>query len=122
MIQKETELEVADNTGAKKVCCFGIPGGTRRRYAYVGDIIVCAVKEAEPGGTVKKGEVVKAIIVRTKSATRRPDGSVLRFHNNSCVIIDANNNPKGTRIFGPVARELRARGHMKIVSLAPEVI
>jgi large subunit ribosomal protein L14 len=122
MIQQETELEVADNTGAKRVLCFKVLGGTRRRYAYVGDVIVCAVKEAEFGKSVKKGEVVKAVIVRTKSAIRRDDGSILRFYDNSCVIIDDKGEPKGSRVFGPVARELRAKNHMKIVSLAPEVI
>jgi large subunit ribosomal protein L14 len=122
MIQQETNLEVADNTGAKKVRCFKVLGGTRRRYAYVGDIIVCAVKEADPKGAVKKGEVVKAVIVRTKSVIRRPDGSLLRFYDNSCVIIDDKNNPRGTRIFGPIAREVRDGGFIKISSLAPEVI
>ena len=122
MIQQETVLEVADNTGAKRALCFKVLGGSKRRYAYVGDIIVCAIKEASPTGTVKKGDVVKAVIVRTKSAIRRKDGSFLRFNNNSCVIIDDKMSPKGTRVFGPVARELREKNHMKIVSLAPEVI
>lgn len=122
MIQQETNLEVADNTGAKKVRCFKVLGGTRRRYAHVGDIIVCAVKEADTKGSVKKGEVVKAVIVRTKSYIRRQDGSRLRFYDNSCVIIDDKNNPRGTRIFGPVAREVRDGGFIKISSLAPEVI
>lgn len=122
MIQQETNLEVADNTGAKSVRCFRVLGGTRRRYAYVGDIIVCSVKEADAGGTVKKGEVVKAVIVRTKGYIRRSDGSKLRFYENSCVIIDDKNNPRGTRIFGPIAREVRDGGFVKISSLAPEVI
>ncbi len=122
MIQQETNLWVADNTGAKKVRCFKVLGGSRRRYASVGDIIVCAVKEADPTGTVKKGEVVRAVIVRTKNYIRRPDGSFLRFYDNSCVIIDDKDNPRGTRIFGPVAREVRESGFVKITSLAPEVI
>ena len=122
MIQQETNLDVADNTGAKKVRCFKVLGGSRRRYAHVGDIIVCAVKEADPKGAVKKGEVVRAVIVRTKSYIRRPDGSLLRFYDNSCVIIDDKNNPRGTRIFGPIAREVRDAGYVKISSLAPEVI
>lgn len=123
MIQQETQLEVADNTGAKRVQCIKVLRGTRRRYASVGDIIVCAVKESAPKAAVKKGEVVKAVIVRTKKSIKRPDGSYLRFHMNSCVILDDKlENPKGTRIFGPVARELREKGFMKIVSLAPEVI
>lgn len=120
MIQEETELEVADNTGAKRVRCFKILGGTKRRYAYVGDIIVASVKNAEPKGQVKKGEIVRAVIVRTKSYIRRPDGSKLKFYDNSCVIIDDKRNPRGSRIFGPVAREVR--GFAKITSLAPEVI
>ena len=122
MIQQETELKVADNTGAKRVLCFKVLGGTRKRYARVGDIIVCAVKEADIKGAVKKGEVVKAVVVRTKAYIRRPDGSLLRFYDNSCVIIDDKNNPRGTRIFGPVAREVRDSGFVKIGSLAPEVI
>jgi large subunit ribosomal protein L14 len=122
MIQQETNLLVADNTGAKKVRCFKVLGGSRKRYASVGEIIVCAVKEADSKGSVKKGEVVKAVIVRTKSYVRRPDGSLLRFYDNSCVIIDEKNNPKGTRIFGPIAREVRDSGFIKISSLAPEVI
>lgn len=122
MIQQESNLDVADNTGAKKVRCFKVLGGSKRRYAHVGDIIICAVKEADPRGTVKKGEVVRAVIVRTKSYIRRDDGSCLRFFDNSCVILDEKDNPKGTRIFGPIARELRDRGHAKIASLAPEVI
>lgn len=122
MIQQETNLEVADNSGAKKVRCFKVLGGSKRRYASVGDVIICAVKEAEPQGSVKKGEVVRAVIVRTKSYVRRRDGSVIRFYDNSCVIIDEKNNPKGTRIFGPIAREVRDEGFVKISSLAPEVI
>ncbi|MBS0584821.1 MAG: 50S ribosomal protein L14 [Verrucomicrobia bacterium] len=123
MIQQETDLEVADNTGAKRVKCIKVLRGSRRRYASVGDIIVCSVKESIPKATVKKGEVVKAVIVRTKQPIRRDDGSYLRFYINSCVILDDKlENPKGTRIFGPVARELRERGFMKILSLAPEVI
>jgi large subunit ribosomal protein L14 len=122
MIQQESNLEVADNTGAKKVRCFKVLRGSKRRYAGIGDIIICAVKEADPAGSVKKGEVVRAVIVRTKSYIRRADGSLLRFYDNSCVIIDDKNNPRGTRIFGPVAREVRDAGFVKISSLAPEVI
>ncbi len=122
MIQQETELEVADNSGAKKVKCFKVLGGTRRRYAGVGDIVVCSVKAADPKGNVKKGDVVKAVIVRTKNYIRRKDGSMLKFYDNSCVIIDDKKNPRGTRIFGSVAREVRDRGFIKIGSLAPEVI
>ncbi|HQO09989.1 MAG TPA: 50S ribosomal protein L14 [Clostridiales bacterium] len=122
MIQEETRLTVADNTGAKSVLCFRILGGTRKRYAGVGDIIVCAVKSAIPGGSIKKGEVVKAVVVRTKKEFRRPDGSYIRFDENSAVILDEKGEPKGTRIFGPVARELRDKGYMKIISLAPEVL
>lgn len=122
MIQQETNLDVADNTGAKSVRCFKVLGGTRRRYARVGDVIVCSVKEADPKGAIKKGEVVKAVVVRTKGYIRRPDGSMLRFYDNSCVIIDDKSNPKGTRIFGPIAREVRESGYVKISSLAPEVI
>ncbi|HEX4840460.1 MAG TPA: 50S ribosomal protein L14 [Rhabdochlamydiaceae bacterium] len=122
MIQQESELDVADNTGAKRVRCFKVLKGSKRRYAGVGDVIVCAVKEADPKGLVKKGEVVKAVIVRTRSYIRRPDGSMLRFYDNSCVILDDKGNPRGTRIFGPVAREVRDVGFVKITSLAPEVI
>jgi large subunit ribosomal protein L14 len=122
MIQEETRLTVADNTGAKSVLCFRILGGTRKKYARVGDVIVCAVKSAIPGGSIKKGEVVKAVVVRTKKEYRRPDGSYIRFDENSAVILDEKGEPKGTRIFGPVARELREKGYMKIVSLAPEVL
>ena len=122
MIQQETQLEVADNTGAKRVRCIKVLGGTRRRYAYVGDVIVCSVQEADPKAAIKKGAVVKAVIVRTKNPIRRRDGSRLRFYTNCCVIIDEKKNPKGTRIFGPVAREVRENGYIKICSLAPEVI
>ncbi|MEQ8201692.1 MAG: 50S ribosomal protein L14 [Syntrophomonadaceae bacterium] len=122
MIQQETVLQVGDNTGAKKVLCIKVLGGSTRRYATVGDVIVVSVKEASPGGVVKKGDVVKAVVVRTKKEIRRPDGSHIAFSENAAVIIDDNNNPKGTRIFGPVARELRDRNFMKIVSLAPEVL
>ncbi|MCX6988785.1 MAG: 50S ribosomal protein L14 [Chlamydiae bacterium] len=122
MIQQESDLEVADNTGAKRVKCFKVLKGSKRRYAGVGDVIVCSVKEADPKGSVKKGDVVKAVIVRTKSYIRRADGSMIRFYDNSCVIIDEKDNPKGTRIFGPVAREVREGGFVKISSLAPEVI
>jgi large subunit ribosomal protein L14 len=122
MIQQETELDVADNTGAKRVKCFKVLKGSKRRYAKVGDVIVCSVKDADPKSSVKKGEVVKAVIVRTKNYVRRPDGSFLRFFDNSCVIIDDKLNPKGTRIFGPVAREVRDCGFVKITSLAPEVL
>ncbi|MEM8727439.1 MAG: 50S ribosomal protein L14 [Chlamydiota bacterium] len=122
MIQQETELEVADNSGAKRVKCFKVLRGTRRRYAYVGDIVVCSVKEADPKSSVKKGAVIKAVIVRTKSYIRRKDGSMIRFYDNSCVVIDDKQSPRGTRIFGPVAREVRDKGFIKISSLAPEVI
>lgn len=122
MIQPQTMLRVGDNTGAKKLMCIKVLGGSLRRYATVGDIIVCSVKEAGVGGVVKKGDVVKAVVVRTRKEIRRPDGSYIRFSENAAVIIDDNNNPKGTRIFGPVARELRDRNFMKIVSLAPEVL
>lgn len=122
MIQQESELEVADNTGAKRVRCFKVLKGSKRRYAKVGDVIVCSVKDADPKGLVKKGDVVKAVIVRTRNYIRRPDGSLLRFYDNSCVILDDKGNPRGTRIFGPVAREVRDVGFVKITSLAPEVI
>lgn len=122
MIQQETELKVADNTGVKKVKCFKVLGGSKRRYAKVGDVVVCSVRDADPDSPLKKGQVVKAVIVRTKSFTRRKDGSKIRFDTNCCVIIDDRGNPKGTRIFGPVTRELRDRGFIKICSLAPEVI
>ncbi|MDD2870620.1 MAG: 50S ribosomal protein L14 [Candidatus Gracilibacteria bacterium] len=122
MIQTESRLVVTDNSGAKEVLCIKVLGGSHRRYASVGDIIVCTVKKAAPDGTVKKKKVVKAVIVRTSKEVRRKDGSYLRFDDNACVIIDDNNNPRGTRIFGPVARELRNKGFQKIVSLAPEVL
>ena len=122
MIQQETVLQVGDNTGAKRILCIKVLGGSTRRYATVGDTIVAAVKEASPGGVVKKGDVVKAVVVRTVKEIRRPDGSYIAFSENAAVIIDDNGNPKGTRIFGPVARELRDRNFMKIVSLAPEVL
>ena len=122
MIQKETILNVADNTGAKKVLCIGILGGTGKKTATIGDIITVAVKQASPGGVVKKGEVQKAVIVRTAKEIRRKDGTYIRFDDNSAVIIDTNNEPRGTRIFGPVARELRDKEFMKIVSMAPEVL
>jgi large subunit ribosomal protein L14 len=122
MIQMQTRLEVADNTGAKRVTCIKVLGGSKRRYGRVGDIITATVKEAAPDGVVRKKQVVKAVIVRTKNDILRPDGSVLRFDNNACVIIDEQNNPRGTRIFGPVARELREKNFIKIISLAPEVL
>lgn len=122
MIQPLTRLRVADNTGARQVMCIGVPGGTRRRYATVGDVITCSVKRAIPGGVVKKGDVVKAVIVRIANHHHRPDGSYVRFDDNAAVILDDKGNPKGTRIFGPVARELRDRNFMKIISLAPEVL
>jgi large subunit ribosomal protein L14 len=122
MIQQESQLKVADNSGAKRVKCIKVLRGTRRRYAYVGDIIVCSVQEAEPEGGVKKGDVVKAVIVRTRSPIRRDDGTKLKFDTNSCVLIDDKNNPRGTRIFGPIAREVREREFLKIASLAEEVI
>ena len=123
MIQNETRLKVADNTGAREILCIRIKGGHRRRYAGVGDIIVCTVKQAIPHGSVKKGEVVTAVVVRTKKEFGREDGTYIAFDENAAVLIDpANNNPRGTRIFGPVARELRDRNFMKIISLAPEVL
>lgn len=122
MIQMRTWLEVADNTGARKVSCIKILGGSKRRYGRVGDIIRASVKEAIPDGTVRRKEVVRAVIVRTRSDIVRQDGSVLRFDSNACVIIDDQNNPRGTRIFGPVARELREKNFIKIISLAPEVL
>ena len=122
MVQMQTYLKVADNTGAKEIMCIRVLGGTRRRYANIGDVIVASVKKATPGGTVKKGDVVKAVIVRSKKGLRRDDGSYIRFDENAAVIINADKNPVGTRIFGPVARELRDKGFMKIVSLAPEVL
>jgi large subunit ribosomal protein L14 len=122
MIQAETRLKVADNSGARKVACIKVLGGSKRRYARVGDLIVCSVKEAIPNGAIKKGEVVRAVVVRTKKEIRRADGSYIKFDDNAAVIIDPQGNPRGTRIFGPVARELRDRRYMKIVSLAPEVL
>ena len=122
MIQQETELEVADNTGAKKVKCIKVLGDSKRRYASVGDIIVCSVKEAAPGGNITKGKVVRAVIVRTRNSINRKDGSKLSFDTNSCVLINEKGEPIGTRIFGPIARELRERKFLKIISLAPEVI
>jgi len=115
-------LRVGDNTGAKRAMCIKVLGGSHRKYATVGDIIVVSIKEASPGGVVKKGDVVKAVVVRTTKEIRRPDGSYIKFGENAAVIIDDNNNPKGTRIFGPVARELREKNFMKIISLAPEVL
>ena len=122
MIQQESRLKVADNTGAREVLCIRVLGGSTRRYAGIGDVIVAAVKDALPGGTVKKGEVVRAVVVRTRKAARRSDGTYIRFDDNACVIIDTNRQPRGTRIFGPVARELRDKRFMRIVSLAPEVL
>ena len=122
MIQTETRLKVADNSGAKELLCIRILGGTSRKYANIGDTIVCAVKEATPGGVVKKGDVVKAVVVRTRHGARRADGSYVKFDQNAAVIIKDDKNPVGTRIFGPVARELRDKSYMKIVSLAPEVL
>lgn len=122
MIQQETRLKVADNTGAKELLCIRVLGGSGRRYANIGDIIVCSVKSAAPGGDVKKGDVVKAVVVRTKHGVRRDDGSYIKFDQNAAVLIKEDKNPQGTRIFGPVARELRDKKFMKIVSLAPEVL
>jgi len=122
VIQQETRCKVADNTGAKEVLCIRVLGGSARRYAGVGDMIVGTVKDALPGGAVKKGEVVRAVVVRTSKERRRPDGSYIRFDDNAVVIINEQKNPRGTRIFGPVARELRERNYMKIISLAPEVL
>ena len=122
MIQQQTYLKVADNTGAKELMCIRVLGGTRRRYAGIGDVVVCSVKKAAPGGTVKKGDVVKAVIVRTVKGIKRADGSSIRFDENAAVIIRDDKNPRGTRIFGPVARELRDKDYMKILSLAPEVL
>ena len=122
MVQQETRLKVADNTGAKELLCIRVSGGSLRRYARIGDTIVCSVKDATPGGQVKKGEVVKAVVVRSKQGARRKDGSYIKFDENAAVIIKEDLTPRGTRIFGPVARELRDRGYMKILSLAPEVL
>ena len=122
MIQMESYLKVADNTGAKEIHCIRVLGGSKRKYGNIGDVIVASVRKAAPGGTVKKGDVVKAVIVRTKRGVRREDGTYVRFDENAAVIIKEDRNPKGTRIFGPVARELRDKDFMKILSLAPEVI
>lgn len=122
MIQQESRMRVADNTGARELLCIRVLGGSRRRYAAVGDIVVGTIKQAQPGGSVKKGDVVRAVVVRTKKALKRNDGTSIQFDENACVIIDAARNPRGTRIFGPVARELRESNFMKIVSLAPEVL
>ena len=122
MIQPQTMLEVADNTGARKIMCIRVLGGSFRRYASVGDVIVASVKEAIPGGVVKEGDVVKAVVVRPKKEVKRPDGSAIRFDTNAAVIINNQGEPRGTRVFGPVARELREKKYMKIVSLAPEVL
>ena len=122
MIQQQSFMKVADNTGAKELMCIRVLGGTGRRYARIGDVVVCSVKKAIPGGVVKKGDVVKAVVVRTVKSLRRADGSYIRFDENAAVIINADKNPKGTRIFGPVARELREKEYLKILSLAPEVL
>ena len=122
MIQSNTRLKVADNTGARQIMCIGVLGGSRKRYARVGDIITASVKRAIPGGTTKKGEIVRAVIIRSAQPYRRPDGSYIRFDENAAVILTDKNNPKGTRIFGPVARELREKNFTKIISLAPEVL
>ena len=122
MIQSYTRVKVADNTGAKQIMCINVPGGTKRRYAYVGDIIVASVKRSIPHGMVKQGEVVHAVVVRVAKPYRRTDGSYIKFEENAAVILDDKNNPKGSRIFGPVARELRGKNFAKIISLAPEVV
>lgn len=122
MIQTQSYLKVADNTGAKELMCIRVLGGTGRRYASIGDVVVASVKKAVPGGQVKKGDVVRAVIVRTKKGVRRPDGSHIKFDDNAAVIIEPDKNPSGTRIFGPVARELREKNYLKILSLAPEVL
>lgn len=122
MIQQESRLVVADNSGAKEILCIRVMGGSTRRYANIGDVIVATVKDATPGGVVKKGEVVRAVVVRTKKGAHRPDGSYIKFDENAAVIIKEDKNPRGTRIFGPVARELREKQFMKIISLAPEVL
>lgn len=122
MVQQETRLKVADNTGAKELLCIRVSGGSTRRYARIGDIITCTVKDATPGGLVKKGEIVKAVVVRSVNKTRRPNGGYIRFDENAAVIIRDDKTPRGTRIFGPVARELRDHQFMRIVSLAPEVL
>ncbi|MDO8688267.1 MAG: 50S ribosomal protein L14 [Dehalococcoidales bacterium] len=122
MIQNYTRLKVADNTGARQIMCIGVPGGSGRKYAHVGDVIVASVKRAIPGGALKKGEVVRAVVIRTTQSYQRPDGSSIRFDENAAVILTDKNNPRGTRIFGPVARELREKMFTKIISLAPEVL
>lgn len=122
MVQQQSRLKVADNTGAKEIMCIRCLGGSYRKYAGIGDVIIASVKDATPGGVVKKGEVVKAVVVRTKKGARRPDGSYIKFDENAAVIIKDDGNPRGTRIFGPVARELRDKNYMKILSLAPEVL
>ncbi|MEG0751045.1 MAG: 50S ribosomal protein L14 [Oscillospiraceae bacterium] len=122
MVQMQTYLKVADNTGAKEIMCIRVLGGSRRRYANIGDVIVASVKKAAPGGSIKKGDVIKAVIVRSKKGMRRDDGSYIRFDENAAVIIKDDKNPSGTRIFGPVARELREKDYLKILSLAPEVL
>ena len=122
MVQQQTRLKVADNTGAKEIMCIRCLGGSYRKYAEIGDIIIASVKDATPGGVVKKGDVVKAVVVRTKKGARRPDGSYVKFDENAAVIIRDDGTPKGTRIFGPVARELREKNYLKILSLAPEVL
>ena len=122
MIQQESYLKVADNTGAKEIKCIRVLGGSKRKFGNIGDVVVTSVRKAQPGGTVKKGEVVKAVIVRTSRGVRRADGSYVRFDDNAAVLIKEDKNPRGTRIFGPVARELRDKDYMKILSLAPEVI
>ncbi len=122
MIQMQTRLKVADNTGAKELMCIRVLGGTRRKYANIGDVVVASVKKAAPGGTVKKGDVVKCVIVRSATGVRRDDGTYIRFDENAAVLIKDDKNPRGTRIFGPVARELRDKEYMKILSLAPEVL
>ncbi|TYQ15105.1 UNVERIFIED_CONTAM: LSU ribosomal protein L14P [Acetivibrio alkalicellulosi] len=122
MIQVQTMLKVADNTGAKRIMCIKVLGGSKRKYANIGDVIVASVKDATPGGVVKKGEIIKCVVVRSKKGVRRPDGSYIRFDENAAVVIKEDKNPRGTRIFGPVARELRDKEYMKILSLAPEVL
>ena len=122
MIQMQTMLTVADNSGARKVRCIKVIGGSKRRYAGLGDVIICAVQEAQPNGNIKKGDVVRCVVVRTKKEVRRPDGSYIKFDQNACVVINGDGAPRGTRIFGPVARELRDKKYMKIVSLAPETL
>jgi large subunit ribosomal protein L14 len=122
MIQTQTKLNVADNSGARRIMCIRVLGGTRRRYGRIGDVIIAAVKDAIPGANIKKGDIVRAVIVRTRKELRRRDGSYIRFDENAAVVINEQNEPKGTRIFGPVARELREKKYMKIISLAPEVL